>query len=295
VISLVWPCGVTNHREQATASDYFLSARGYNINELEDATPENFMNLKSFNSHEHTPFPPPDLKSEVDSALIRHKWFNLVLHSMTNDDGAIGYAYLKNIWVAPIGTVIKYILQRDRFVLSGYNESGKKTTFAVSRLAIPPSVSKNFEEAFDSRDLVTIQVDIDKDKIVQNVSIDGEIQPFYTRDMAENKVILVDAKLDSASARQVEVSFLEPYTLLQNYPNPFSDFTFTEFRLAEDTRVTLEVYSMAGQKIATILSKYLMAGSYKVKWDSGGHPAGTYILRLKTEKHTDNLKISIVK
>ena len=55
VITLVWPCGVTNYREQAVASEYFLSARGYSINQLEDATPENFMNLKSYNSHEHTP------------------------------------------------------------------------------------------------------------------------------------------------------------------------------------------------------------------------------------------------
>ena len=57
IISLVWPCGYTNYREQAVASEYFLSARGYNINQLEDATPENFMNLKSYNSHEHHPFP----------------------------------------------------------------------------------------------------------------------------------------------------------------------------------------------------------------------------------------------
>ena len=37
IITLVWPCGYTNYREQAVAADYFLSARGYNINQLEDA------------------------------------------------------------------------------------------------------------------------------------------------------------------------------------------------------------------------------------------------------------------
>ena len=56
VVSLVWPCGYTDPGRELVASEYFLSARGYNINSLEDATPANFMNLKSYNSHEHTPF-----------------------------------------------------------------------------------------------------------------------------------------------------------------------------------------------------------------------------------------------
>ena len=152
VITLVWPCGYTNYREQAVASEYFLSARGYNINQLEDATPDNFMNLKSFNSREHIPFPPSDLKQLVDSAVFRHKWFNLVLHNMTNDDGAINYAKSKKIWVAPIGTIIKYLMQRDRFIISNYAESSDKSSFNVSRLSIHSTASKNFEKSFESED-----------------------------------------------------------------------------------------------------------------------------------------------
>jgi len=62
IITLVWPCGFTNIKEQMIASEYFLGARGYNINQLEDHTPDSFLNLKSYNSHEHDPVPPPDLK-----------------------------------------------------------------------------------------------------------------------------------------------------------------------------------------------------------------------------------------
>ena len=78
---MIWPCGFTCFREQAIAAEYFLSSRGYNINQLEGATPDNFMNLKSYNSHEHPPFPPSDFKTLVDAAVNQKKWFNLVLHN----------------------------------------------------------------------------------------------------------------------------------------------------------------------------------------------------------------------
>ena len=67
-----------------------------------------------------TPYPPSDLKTVVDLAVTQNKWFNLVLHGYSNDDGATNYASSKSIWVTSIGTVIKYILQRDRFILTDY-------------------------------------------------------------------------------------------------------------------------------------------------------------------------------
>ncbi len=138
VISFAWPCGFTNYREQAIASDYFLSARGYNINMLEDQEPDNFMNLKSYNSHEHTPYPPSDLKTVVDLAISQKKWFNLVLHSQSNDDGATNYAASKSIWVTSIGNVIKYILQRERLIMTDYVQSSSYTLLPA---LIPVTVS----------------------------------------------------------------------------------------------------------------------------------------------------------
>jgi hypothetical protein len=207
VITLVWPCGYTNFREQAVASEYFLTARGYNINKLEDATPDNFMNLKSYNSHEHTPFPPSDLKTVVDSAILGGKWFNLVLHNMTNDDGAINYAKSKKVWVAPIGTVVKYLLQRDRFILNGYAETSEKSSFNISRLSISSSESKNFEKAFGQEDLTTMQIDIDDNKLVENVLINGAINPFQTEKSDGNIVLFTDIKLEPDIFKSVEINY----------------------------------------------------------------------------------------
>lgn len=213
IITLVWPCGFTNYREQAVASQYFLCARGYNINQLEESDPENFMNLKSFNSHEHIPFPPSDLKIMVDSAVLQHKWFNLVLHNMTNDDGAINYSHSENIWVAPIGSVIKYIMQRDRFVLNSYTESQDKITFNISRLAIQSSSFKNFEESIGPDDIITMQIDIDDNRLVESISVNGMKNPFRTKKINGNRILYFNISPDPDNFRTVELTYsIQPAT-----------------------------------------------------------------------------------
>ena len=209
VISFAWPCGFTNFREQSDAALYFLSSRGYNFNKLEDQTPDNFMNLKSYNSHEHDPEPPADLRTVVDTAVMQKKWFNLVQH----EDNAtlpvdVAYASTKNIWVAPIGTVIKYILQRDRVILTDYIESPAGITYNVTRLAIPSTVSKDFEQAFGQYDLVTMEIDIDNSKAVENVYVNGAVNLYQVKNRNGNLVLLTNVKVESSLVRAVEVRYI---------------------------------------------------------------------------------------
>jgi hypothetical protein len=207
LITLVWPCGVTNLHEQSVSSDYYLSARGYNINQLEDATPENFMNLKCYNSHEHPPYPPSDLKTIVDMAIVQHKWFNMVLHGITNDDGAIDYAHTKDIWVTSIGNVIKYIMQRDRLVLSNYSSSPDLIVFNVTRLSITASSMKNFEGAFGPNDVTTLQVDIDDNRTIENVYVDGIINPYQLKELNGNVVLLTNVRIEPTRNKTVEIEY----------------------------------------------------------------------------------------
>jgi regulation of enolase protein 1 (concanavalin A-like superfamily) len=209
VVTLDWPCGFTNTHEQAVASEYFLSARGYNFNQLEDTTPLNFLNLKSFNSHEHVPYPPADLKTVVDMAEQQGKWANLVLHTSCNDDGAIDYAATRDIWVAPIGTVIKYILQRDRSILSNYQETSDKITFSFNRLTLEPSPIRSFETAFGPADVITMQVDVDDARSIASVELNGTNYPYVLKMIDGNKFLLINTTIDTASTT-VEVTYQTP-------------------------------------------------------------------------------------
>ena len=181
VTSLVWPCGFRNLSYGVVASEYFLSARGYNINALEATTPFDFMNLKSYNSHEHEPFPPADLKTIVDGAELEGKWANLVLHQYDNDDGAIAYASTKDVWTAPIGTVVKYILQRDRTVISNWAVDASEISFDVRRLALPTSPLRNFESTVTAQDTVTLRVDVSAIDYILDVRVGNGAVPFELR------------------------------------------------------------------------------------------------------------------
>jgi hypothetical protein len=178
LISLAWPCGVATEPYQLVAADYFLAARGYNINQLEDPTPVDFMNLKSFNSHEDEPYPPADLKTVVAAAAAQGKWFNLVLHNpteadQTDDDGAITYAAGQDVWVAALGSVVKYIQQRDRTVITNYSESAAEIRFETYRRPLNASAYRSFETAFGPEDKLTFEVEIPATATVAAVTVAG--------------------------------------------------------------------------------------------------------------------------
>ncbi|MEK6897278.1 MAG: DUF4215 domain-containing protein, partial [Nanoarchaeota archaeon] len=131
IVSFAWPCGITNPSMKNVASNYAISSRGYFINQLEDKNPADFMNLKSFNTpHFNEPRDlPPDYKTVVDSAESQGKWANLVFHNECNDDGSIDYLKTKNVWVSPIGTVVKYIKERQNTQIVNLTTNGSVISF----------------------------------------------------------------------------------------------------------------------------------------------------------------------
>ena len=242
IIGLSWPCGATSLSLQSITSDYFLSARGYNINQLEDPTPAVFQNLRSFNSHEHSPYPPADLKTVVDMAEQQGKWANLVFHTSCNDDGAIDYAATKDVWVAPIGSVVKYILQRDRFILTNYNEGSNLLSFSVSRLEIPSSTVRSFENAFGPEDVVTIQVDIDGLGPVNEVRVNGAAHPYQLKTIDGSNVLLLDTLL-SVNATPIEITYNSTVSIISLSP---TSLNFSVVAGAGSSSKTLSVSNSGG-------------------------------------------------
>jgi len=89
--------------------------------------------------------------------------------------------------------------------------------------------------------------------------------------------------------------------LAQNYPNPFNPTTTIEFTLRERSHVTLRVYNVAGQLIATLVDAVRAPGvMHRVEWD--GHNAagqsvasGVYFYRLQTKGFTKTKKMVLLK
>lgn len=72
----------------------------------------------------------------------------------------------------------------------------------------------------------------------------------------------------------------ETSTLSQNYPNPFNPSTEIVYYLDDSGPVRLEVFDMAGKRIATLVEAVLPQGEHRARFDAGGLPTGTYVYRL---------------
>jgi hypothetical protein len=90
------------------------------------------------------------------------------------------------------------------------------------------------------------------------------------------------------------------YVLEQNYPNPFNPSTRIRFDLPKTEKISLVVYNMLGQRVATLIEGLLEQGVHAVTWngrDSRGVQlsSGVYFYTLKTSSFVGTRKMLLVK
>jgi len=90
------------------------------------------------------------------------------------------------------------------------------------------------------------------------------------------------------------------FTLNQNYPNPFNPETNIEFSVPSTQDLRLEVYSLLGQKVKTLVDQKVDAGIHSVRWNGTNDigidvPSGVYFYRLSSETFTQTNKMVLVR
>lgn len=90
------------------------------------------------------------------------------------------------------------------------------------------------------------------------------------------------------------------YVLEQNYPNPFNPETEIRYGIPKNTRVTLSIYNLAGQLVATLFDGTQVAGTHSVRWnglDRNGQRAssGIYLYKLETPDFVKTNKMVLTK
>lgn len=85
------------------------------------------------------------------------------------------------------------------------------------------------------------------------------------------------------------------FELSQNYPNPFNPTTNIRFSVPKDGMVSLNVYNLLGQKVATLVSEQLTAGTYNTSFDASKLASGTYVYQIKANGFTATKKMMLMK
>ncbi len=97
------------------------------------------------------------------------------------------------------------------------------------------------------------------------------------------KQIDLDGTFEYSNTIEVEVLGLREFALGQNYPNPFNPSTTINFSLAVDSKVSLKVFNVLGQEVASLVNGQMSAGSQKISFDASSLNSGVYFYRLDAD------------
>jgi len=87
----------------------------------------------------------------------------------------------------------------------------------------------------------------------------------------------------------------DTYFLSQNYPNPFNPSTRISFSVPQKGFVSLIVFNILGQEIATLVREEKLPGRYEVVFDGTKLSSGIYFYRLQADKFVQSRKLVLLK
>ena len=94
------------------------------------------------------------------------------------------------------------------------------------------------------------------------------------------------------------------FKLKQNYPNPFNPSTIISYQLPVTSNVTLKVYDVLGNEVATLVDEYKLAGTYEVEFNATlassfrlvrNLASGIYFYQLKAGSFIQTRKMILIK
>ena len=137
--------------------------------------------------------------------------------------------------------------------------------------------------------------------VANSVNGDGNPQPDDKWNFGENFPVVI---IDNPVSVDEEI-ILNEFELSQNYPNPFNPSTTIRFTIPQDVRretqdVSLKVYDILGNEVATLVNEELSAGEYEVEFNSHSGAgrnltSGIYFYQLKAGNFVETKKMILLK
>jgi hypothetical protein len=139
-----------------------------------------------------------------------------------------------------------------------------------------------------------VSVDIPLSSFEPTVNLTEVFQLMFTG----NGIIYLDNIYFStmvSDVKEIHDALPSDFTLEQNYPNPFNPSTNIKFSLPEANQVTLKVYDMIGQEVATLVDQFMNAGTFEITFDASNLPTGIYTYSLTTGNFQSVKKMMLIK
>jgi len=292
-ITIAYPYCVTGNN--ALVAQYYIAARGCS-GQIASKNPGDFMNISSFVLGNQGTNTVSGIEAIANSAAASNGWSVYLIHGINGTEpGAYSpisqdtiLATLKyfsanpnKFWVAPFGTVARYIKERN---------SASVSELSTSRDSIVVQLTDNLDTAYHSVSL-TIRRPLPKgwDSVVvfqngdtissQLIKVDTTEYVMFDAVPNGGNITIVNETGTTVGLRN-GFSSPETFGLLQNYPNPFNPTTRIDYSIAKSSYVSLKVSNTLGQEVAILFSGTRQAGNYTALFDGSRFASGVYFYRL---------------
>jgi len=88
---------------------------------------------------------------------------------------------------------------------------------------------------------------------------------------------------------------LTDYNLSQNYPNPFNPNTKINYQIPSDGFVSLKIYDVTGQVVASLVNKVQTKGKYEIDFNATNLSSGIYFYRIKSGDFIKSMNMILLK
>lgn len=85
------------------------------------------------------------------------------------------------------------------------------------------------------------------------------------------------------------------FELAQNYPNPFNPSTSIKYQVSSNSQVSLKVYDVLGNEVATLANEFKPAGSYEIEFNANKFSSGVYFYKIEAGPYIAIRKMILLK
>jgi hypothetical protein len=124
---------------------------------------------------------------------------------------------------------------------------------------------------------------------------DNYIITGYTSSIGAGGLDVFLIKLVSDQSDIRDVVYKPRFNIAHNYPNPFNARTIINYSLPEETDITIAIYNLLGQKVATLFDGAQQPGEHNLTWDASAFPSGLYFARIQSGDRSENIKMVLLK